>query len=494
MSESAIHTTWAVERLLALPGHRPVVHNQTLSILDGMIEQISSSRQGEAETGTVAMPAFANAHDHGRGLPTLSCGIPDGPLEVWLSRLGIEPHTLSFLNTSCAFARMAQAGIGATVHCHNTQDGRALLSEAQGVAKAAHAVGIRVAFAVPFAGENPFVYENRSKFKDTFNHPEVFPALSSTRYKRTLKEGLDITDALAELESATFSVQYGPVGPQWTDRTTLETISERSASTGRRVHMHFFETRLQREWADATFPEGLVNYLDRIGLLSPRLTLAHGVWLREHEIELLAARGVLLSCNISSNMRLASGLPPIGTILEKKLKFGIGLDGMSLEDDDDILREARLLRGLMQTLHSGLNGPGDTRMSTPLCFNALMRTGRECVTGQDKGGILEEGTPADFVIADTQRIMSYEIPDTILPELLLTRLTRQDIRTLVVDGKTIVRNGKCQKIQHDDMEKELHDIVQYALSQSDCSSPINIEWENHVRQYYNSKQHTHGGT
>lgn len=485
-------SSWAVERLLPLPGHTPVLRHQALSTHDGVIERIVPIAADKAEAGSLAMPAFANAHDHGRGLPTLSCGIPDGPLELWVSRLGVEPHTLSFLNTACAFARMAQSGIGATVHCHNTQNGRTLLQEAQGVARAAKAVGIHVAFAVPFAGENPFVYESGKPFRDLFDNPDDFPALSAARYLRSLQEGLDITDALAELESETFHVQYGPVGPQWVDRATLEAISERSATTGRRVHMHFFETRLQQEWADATFPEGIVNYFDRIGLLSPRLTLAHGVWLRPNEIELLSARGVLVSCNISSNMRLASGLPPIGTIIDKNMKFGIGLDGMSLEDDDDILRETRLMRGLMQTAQPGILGPGDSRISTPLCFNALMRTGRESITGPDNGGLLEAGRPTDMVIVNTNRVLPYEIPDAILPELLLTRLTRHDVRTLIVNGKTIVDNGKCQTIPLGDMEKELHDIVQRALKQATTSYADTLPWEEHIRRYYTENLHTHG--
>ena len=56
----------------------------------------------------------------------------------------------------------------------------------------------------------------------------------------------------------------------------LEAIAEASRDDGRRVHMHLFETRYQREWADHAYPDGLVRHLDRIGLLSPRLTVAHG--------------------------------------------------------------------------------------------------------------------------------------------------------------------------------------------------------------------------
>lgn len=481
---------WAVDILLARPGHDQPLLNQRITTRDGLLCAPQAEAPNPLGAGRVALPAFANAHDHGRGVPTLSAGIPDGPLEIWLARLGVEPRVQAYMNAACAFANMAEAGIGAVVHCHNTQNGRALLAEAQGVAQAAHDVGIRVAFAVPFAGENALAYGPDSQLAKCFAHPEHFPQLGATRFKRTLEEGLAIVDELAKLESRTFSVQYGPVGPQWVDRKTLETISARSQSTGRRVHMHFFETRLQREWADAHFPEGIVTYFDRIGLLSPRLTLAHCCWLREHELDLLAQRGVLVSCNTSSNFRLSSGFPPITGLLQRNMTFGIGLDGMSLEDDEDILRETRLLRGVAQSLRPGVDGLADKGQFLPQCYDALLRGGREAVVGKDGGGVVQEGAPADFVIVRTDRIMRHKVPDAALPELLLTRLTRQDVDTLVVDGKTVVKNGHCTGVSKPELEHTLDELVGEALARISADKPVvNTNWEDGLRCFYRTGAH-----
>ena len=484
---------WSAEFVLTRPGHDAPLFNQRITTRDGRLCALQPEILPQQGAGRVAMPAFANAHDHGRGVPTLSAGIPDGPLELWLSRLGVEPRMQAYLNAACAFANMAEAGIGAVVHCHNTQNGQALLEEAEGVAAAARDVGIRVAFAVPFAGENPFVYGDNAALGGYMPDLSRYPQLSAPRHKRSLAEGLAITDALTHLESPTFTVQYGPVGPQWTDRETLETLSALSASTGRRVHMHFFETRLQREWADAQFPEGLIPWLDKIGLLSPRLTLAHCCWLREHELELLAQRGVLIACNTSSNFRLSSGLPPIAGVLRHAITFGVGLDGMSLEDDHDILRETRLLRGVAQALDAGIDGAADKGMLLTHCYDALLRGGREAVLGPDSGGTLLEGAPADFVIARTDRIMKHTVPDAALPDLLLTRLTRQDIDTLVVNGKTIVKNGQCITVSKPDLERTLNDLIKAALDKNHGTPPVDPEWENGLRRYYRAGEHRKAG-
>src|SRR5690606_5773649 len=110
----------------------------------------------------------------------------------------------------------------------------------------------------------------------------------------SIDEQVAAVDEIAErCESATFQVQYGPVGVEWCSDALLERVAQRSQASGRRVHMHLLESRYQREWADRTYPTGMIHHLDRVGLLSPRLTVAHGTWLRTDECALLASRDVL---------------------------------------------------------------------------------------------------------------------------------------------------------------------------------------------------------
>jgi hypothetical protein len=70
--------------------------------------------------------------------------------------------------------------------------------------------------------------------------------------------------------------------------------------------------------------------------------VAHGVHLDEADCALLAARGVHVSVNTSSNLRLRSGLPPVERFLRHGVRFGLGLDGMAFDDDEDALRELRV--------------------------------------------------------------------------------------------------------------------------------------------------------
>jgi 5-methylthioadenosine/S-adenosylhomocysteine deaminase len=51
---------------------------------------------------------------------------------------------------------------------------------------------------------------------------------------------------------------------------------------------------------------------------------------------------VHVSVNTSSNLRLRSGLPPVERFLRHGVRFGLGLDGMAFDDDEDALRELRV--------------------------------------------------------------------------------------------------------------------------------------------------------
>ena len=146
----------------------------------------------------------------------------------------------------------------------------------------------------------------------------------------------------AAVESAAFCVQFGPNGPQWCSDALLAAIAEASRRTGRRVHMHLLETRYQRAFADREYPEGVVARLMALGLLTPRLTLAHCVYARPDELDAIAASGAVIATNPSSNLHLRSGVAPISEAMRRGCRVALGVDASAFDEDDDILREMRL--------------------------------------------------------------------------------------------------------------------------------------------------------
>jgi len=418
------------------------------------------------EAGMIALPAPANAHDHGRGLRPLAVGALDDRLELWIPSLLQEPVVDPYLRAAVAFGRMAEGGAGLANHCHGTQVPTRFLEEAEAVSRAAMDVGVRVAFGVPIMNRNSTVYGPLEPLLDRLSAEDRAAFNGARRPFRSWAEVVALIEQAAKFEHDFFRVQYHPIGPQWVDDETLAAIAKASAATGRGVHLHLFETLQQREWADAAYPDGLVCYLDEIGLLSPRLSIAHGVWLRDEECELLGRRGVILSVNPSSNLRLRSGVPAPSACRATGLAMGVGLDGAAIDDDEDLLRETRLFWRL------GRGFAGQDGLTQSEVFQSLCATGRLSIQGDDGGGAIAVGAPADLLVLDLKAMFPDDIGRPVPPlDLLLTRMTKAHIRSLIVGGREIVRNARCISVDLPALEVRLREQARDAAA----AAPVDLE-------------------
>jgi cytosine/adenosine deaminase-related metal-dependent hydrolase len=358
---------------------RPVgPHAWAVHVLDGVIVDIVAISPSPSRL-RVLTPTLVNAHDHGRGHGTQQLGVRDAPLDEWIEAfLAATPADVQYEQVSVALAQMRDGGIGAVAVCINptTPD---FEQEIRLAASAARAVGIRAAIAVPiFTVERGTYRADRAR---------------SSAARREAETALDGIDALAaELADEAISIAYHPVGPQWVSEDVLLACAERSAATGRVVHMHLLETARQRAWADDLYPDGLLAVLDDMGLLTPRAVLAHGVHLRPAELELLAARGSTVVANVSSNFRLSSGIVGLAELARAGTTTAVGLDGMSLDDDLDMWRELRLVRGLWQAQRQAVVSAQDVVYAATAAGLAGM--------GSAAPAPVAVGQVADFVVHD----------------------------------------------------------------------------------------------
>jgi cytosine/adenosine deaminase-related metal-dependent hydrolase len=474
-------------RLLRAPGHGAGEGASAIHIADGRIaaiEAIDPATLTAEEAGLLVLPAPADAHDHGRGLRTLAYGAADAPLEEWLPALARQPWIDPYTCAALAFARMAQGGICAANHCHNTQDGTQLLAEAEATSRAARDVGIRIAFAMPFQDRNPAVYGDLDRLLASLPDEDRPGVIARAKAMRSLETNRTLIEAIGALEHETFTLQYGPVAPQWVTHETLAAIAAASAETGRRVHMHLLETERQREWADAHYPGGLIPYLDSIGMLSPRLAVAHAVWLRPDECALLAERGVTVSINLSSNLRLRSGRPPLAAIRAAGLAFGIGLDGMSFDDDEDMLRELRLVWHV--------HARDRDAMSAAELFDAACRAGRRTITG-DEGGRIVPGAPADLLALDFAAMTADCVHDDIDPvDILLGRMAARHVRRLTVAGRDIVIDGRCVTVDAPALEAGITAAGRAAFLAARPDGAAIGRMQNAVRSFHAAGHHRCG--
>lgn len=401
----------------------------------------------------LVIPALVNAHDHAR--PSMSSfGASGMPLETWIARSVFGTPPDPYLAAAASLARSARAGCGAVmVHCTRPSGTMPVLDEARAIARAAAGVGVRIAFALAVRDQNPLVYGDSAAVLDALAPDErrtvedlfIRPAMPPAAYLELVEA---IHDAIA---GPMVDVQFGPAGVQWCSTALLQAIAEQSARTGRRVHMHLLETKYQRAWANQALLDGVVRHLRDIGLLSDRLALAHCTHARPDELDMIAEAGAAIVTNASSNLHLHSGLAPIADAHRRGCAVAVGVDGLALDEDDDAVRELRLV----QMLHGGV---GFDRTWSRAGFLAMaVRTGRR-VVGAPGVGTLAPGEPADFMVLDMDALDR----DAIMPvdplDMLFARGNAGAVCDVVVAGRTVVREGHVTGVDLPAIEAELREL------------------------------------
>lgn len=401
----------------------------------------------------LAMPAPTNAHDHARVTSTTAYGGAGKPLEAWIAYLALLPSIDPYLASVVSLSRSALGGAAAImVHYTRVQGLTNLPTEVADVARAARDVGVRVGFAVAMRNRNPLVYGPSEPILAALS-----PQARAEVEKRYLKQPMSVEDQMALVDAVAkaaanpmFDVQYGPQAVQWCTHELLEAVADASKRTGRRIHMHLLETSTQRAWLDANYPGGILKFLDGIGFLSPRLTLAHCTWARSDELELLAARGATISVNTSSNLHLRSGIAPLKEMVKRGCRVALGLDGSTFDEDDDALREMRLAH----FLHQGWAFTTD--VSRPQMLRMAFHNGRFSVTNKDDGGALAPGMPADILVLDWDAVDHERVrPDLDPQDMLFARSTMRHIHELIVAGRPVVRDGQVLNIDYPVMRDEM---------------------------------------
>jgi len=168
------------------------------------------------------------------------------------------------------------------------------------VARAARDVGNRIGFAIAMRDCHGIAYCDDATALAALR-PEIRDAVAARLITKPLlpAQQLALVEEVARMvEEESYAehvtVQYGPTGVQWCSRgCSKRSRRHRPTTTGRSTCIS--RDALPAGMADQTHPEGIVRYLDDLGMLSPRLTLAHCVWARPEELSLLAERGVTIA-------------------------------------------------------------------------------------------------------------------------------------------------------------------------------------------------------
>jgi len=219
------------------------------------------------------------------------------------------------------------------------------------------------------------------------------------------------------------------------------TCSEETLRKARRVadetdtlfQIHVAETQSEVRKLQEKHGLSPVQYLDNIGMLNPRTLLVHAIWVDETDIASMARRHVGISVTTESEMKLASGVPPVPAFLKKGLAVGIGTDGCASNNNLDMFQEMDFLSKLHKVKHLD-----PTVLPAQEVLVLATRGGAEAIGLGDQTGSLEVGKRADLVIVDTRKPHLTPLYDP--ASHLVYAASGSDVRDVIIDGRVVVRD------------------------------------------------------
>jgi 5-methylthioadenosine/S-adenosylhomocysteine deaminase len=359
--------------------------------------------------GSVIIPGLINTHTHApmvmyRGLAD------DLPLQEWLTKyiFPAEAKTVSRemvrVGTRLAAVEMIQSGTTAYADMYYFEEE---------IARATKAAGLRGVLGQTVID---FPVADAKSFDEGLSRAEAF-------LKEFAADDL-IVPAVA------------PHAPYTVNADHLKAARALATRYGAPYIIHVAETSTEVKDSQAAHA-GMtpVAYLDSLGVLGPRTLAAHVVWATPADIEILKTRGVAVSHNPESNMKLASGVAPVPAFLAAGLAVGLGTDGAASNNDLDMFESMRMAAFLHKVQS------GDPR-AIPAATALEMATidGARALGLEKQIGSLEAGKKADLVVVSMSSARQTPMYDPISHLVYASR--GDDVRTVVVNGRVLMRNRK----------------------------------------------------
>jgi 5-methylthioadenosine/S-adenosylhomocysteine deaminase len=455
----------------------PLLHHDAgLAIAGGRVvaiapfAEVARSSPGAEVIGdadTMIIPGLVNAHHH-VGLTPLQLGSPDHPLELWFaSRLALRDVDLR-LDTLFSAFEMIASGVTTVQHLHSRAPGgpEQVLSAARHVIGAYREIGMRASYSMALRDQNRLVYGDDAAF--TASMPAALrPALRDyfARFTLPLPEQVALFEEIRALAGDRIAVQVAPANLHWLSDAALEASAALSARHDLPMHMHLLETPYQKAYATRRTGGSALAHLHRLGLAGPRLTLGHGVWMTEADIELCAHTGTRICHNCSSNLRLKSGTAPVNRFLAAGIPVALGMDEAGINDDRDMLQEMRLALRIHR--EPGIDAPHPTPAQ-------ILRMATEHGAGTTPFGAsigrLSPGCHADAVLFDWPRVTRpWQSPDIPALDVLVQRARIDAVKTVLIGGEVVYRDGRFSRLDRDAVLAEIAARLAQPLTEAESA-------------------------
>jgi 5-methylthioadenosine/S-adenosylhomocysteine deaminase len=202
------------------------------------------------------------------------------------------------------------------------------------------------------------------------------------------------------------------------------------------LHSHVAESKVQVIAGYQRYGTSLAAHMDKLGLVSDRFTVAHGVWLDGDDMKRLGDRGASVAHNPGSNLRLGNGLADVRGMLLAKINLGIGTDGANCSDNLNMYESMRLA-----SIVSKAQGPDvEHWLTTEEALRAATEGSARALGMEKEIGRIAPGYKADIVFLDLHHVNW--IPTNDVVNQIVHTEDGSGVHSVMVGGRMIVENHK----------------------------------------------------
>ena len=420
-------------------GSRGIIQDGTLVVEDSRIVDVGKSNEMKGKypgyekidaRGKVVIPGLINTHQHA-AMSLLRGYADDYPLKEWLEEW-IWPFE------SCMTGYDIYVG--------------ALLTAVESIMSGTTTVNTMY----HYVGD----YNEAGAFAEAGLRGVIGHVCFSWRKNQDRKALRDLAENWHGKSSGTIRVSVDPHAPYTVDpeymkelRSLTTELNGKHGSPADPIiwHMHLAETSDEPKKVEDAFSVsvegGVVEYLDSLGVLGEDVVAAHCVSLEKRDIGLLRERGVKVAHNPVSNLKLASGISPVPSLLEEGVTVSLGTDSACSNNVADMFEVMKLAA----LLHKGVNG-NPTLLPAERVLRMATIDGAKALSWERQIGSIEVGKKADVALINFDKPHLCPLYNEM--SHLVYAVRAADVETVLINGRIVMEDREVKTVDTEEvMEK-----------------------------------------
>ncbi|WP_332694744.1 5'-deoxyadenosine deaminase [Halalkalibacter lacteus] len=277
---------------------------------------------------------------------------------------------------------------------------------------------------------------------------EEVPKALQENTKQSIQESVDLLEKWHNYDNGRIKYAFSPRFVVSCTEPLLKEVASLSRDFGVNVHTHASENRGEIAIVEEETGMRNIEYLEHLGLANDRLILAHCVWLNDSEKQIIRNKGIHVSHCPGSNLKLASGIAEIPSLLAENISVSLGADGAPCNNNLDMFNEMRLAALIQKPIH------GPTAMDARTIFRMATIGGAKAIGLAHEIGSIEVGKKADLVILDLNHFHTFPSYDVDPISRIVYSATRGDVETSIINGNIVMENRIMKTVDKETVLQE----------------------------------------